>query len=64
VLPLASIISPWSSITTPLSWVETPRFTFENAAEAARQFLNDDAEPFQSIYLFLAVDEGRVFKVC
>jgi len=43
---------------------ETPRFTFENAAEAARQFLDDDAEPFQSIYLFVAVDEGRVFKVC
>ena len=60
-----SLVIHYSSALLYNSPVKTPRFTFENAVEAARQFLDDDAEPFQSIYLFVAiVDHARVFKVC
>lgn len=43
---------------------ESLGFTFESAAENAKHFLNDDPDPFQSIFMFVAVDNGRVFKVC
>jgi hypothetical protein len=42
---------------------ETPTFTFEDAVREARTFIGDDPDPFTSIYLFLAIDEGRVLKI-
>lgn len=59
-----SLVVYYNSALIYCSPAETFRFTFENAAEAGRQFLGDDLEPFQSIYLFVAVDDGSVFKVC
>jgi hypothetical protein len=59
-----SLVVYYNSALLYNSPAETRQFTFENAAEAARRLLEDDAEPFQSIYLFAAADEGRVFKVC
>jgi hypothetical protein len=43
--------------------VETLRFTFEDAVKAAQEFVGDDAKPFNSIMLFIAVDDGRVMKL-
>lgn len=59
-----SLVVYYNSALLYNSPAETPMFTFEDAAQVARQFLVDDAEPFHSIYLFVAVDEGRVFTVC
>lgn len=59
-----SLIVHYNSALLYNSPAETFRFTFEDAAEAARQFLSGDPEPFQNIYLFVAVDDGSVFKVC
>lgn len=36
---------------------------FENAANSARQFIGDDPDPFNRIFLFVAVDDGRVMTV-
>lgn len=58
-----SLIVYYNSALIYNSPAETFRFTFKSAAESARQFLGDDQDPFQSIYLFVAVDDGRVFKV-
>lgn len=43
--------------------VETPFFKFSDAVAAAKEFLNDDPEPFHSVLLFIAVDEGRVIRI-
>ncbi len=43
--------------------VETAGFTFDQPLAAAAQFLGDDPDPFHSIYLFVAVDSGRVLRV-
>jgi hypothetical protein len=43
--------------------VETPRFKFEDAVKATQEFVGDDAKPFNSIMLFIAVDDGRVLKI-
>ncbi|MHC4560889.1 MAG: hypothetical protein ACYS80_26715, partial [Planctomycetota bacterium] len=58
-----SLIVYYNSALIYNSPAETFRFTFKSAAEDAMQFLGDDPDPFQSIYLFVAVDDGRVFKV-
>jgi len=44
--------------------VETPHFTFDNAAATASRFLGDDPDPFHSVFIFVAVDSGRVFRIC
>lgn len=44
--------------------VETDGFTFHEPVAAAAQFLGDDPDPFHNIYLFVAVDSGRVLRVC
>lgn len=44
--------------------VGTPRFGFKEVVTAAAQFLEGQPAPFQSVYLFLAVDSGRVYRVC
>lgn len=59
-----SLVVYYNSALLYCSPAEALDFTFENAAAAGRQFLADDPEPFQSIYLFEAVDAGRVFKLC
>jgi len=43
--------------------VETKHFKFEDAVDAAREFVGDDTGPFDNIYLFIAVDDGQVFKI-
>ena len=43
--------------------VETPRFGFQDVAAAAAQSLEGGADPFHSVYLFVAVDSGRVFHL-
>lgn len=43
---------------------ETPRFSFADAVARAREFMEGDPEPFTGIFLFIAVDGGRVLKVC
>lgn len=43
--------------------VETPHFKFEDAVQAAKQFIGDDASPFNDIFLFVAIDSGRVFRI-
>jgi len=44
--------------------VETDGFTFDEPVAAAAQVLGDDPDPFHNIYLFVAVDSGRVLRVC
>jgi len=44
--------------------VETPRFGFDEVVSAAARFIDGDPDPFHSVYLFLAVDSGRVLRVC
>jgi hypothetical protein len=43
---------------------ETPRFGFEDAVVRACEFLEGDPDPFDAIFLFIAVDGGRVFTIC
>ena len=43
--------------------VETPHFKFEDAVRAAKEFINDDPDPFHSVLLFIAGDEGRVLVI-
>ncbi|MGO8990798.1 MAG: hypothetical protein ACLQGU_13025 [bacterium] len=40
-----------------------PFFTFEDAAGKLREFVGDDPDPFDHIFLFVAIGSGRVFKV-
>jgi hypothetical protein len=42
---------------------ETLHFKFPDAVQAAKQFIGDDPEPFDTILLFIAVNEGRVLKI-
>lgn len=43
--------------------VETPQFKFEDAAKEAGQFIGDDPDPFDRIFLFVAVDDGCVLTI-
>jgi hypothetical protein len=42
---------------------ETSHFKFPDAVQAAKQFIGDDPDPFDTILLFIAVNEGRVLKI-
>ncbi len=43
--------------------VETLNFKFEDAVQVAKQFIGDDPKPFDDIFLFLAINDGRVFSI-
>ena len=47
--------------------VETGQFKFKdafvNAADKARQFIGDGPDPFDRIFLFVAIDDGFVLTV-
>jgi hypothetical protein len=43
--------------------VETLNFKFEDAVQVAKQFIGDDPKPFDDIFLFLAINDGRVFRI-
>jgi hypothetical protein len=42
--------------------VEALNFTFDDAVQVAKQFIGDDPKPFDDIFLFLAINEDRVFE--
>ena len=43
--------------------VETLNFKFEDAVQVAKEFIGDDPKPFDDIFLFLAINDGRVFRI-
>jgi len=51
-----------------LAWLynspaETPRHSFEDAVAEISRFLDGDFGPFHRIFLFIAVDRGRVLRI-
>jgi len=40
-----------------------PCFTFKDAADRVSEFVGDDPDPFDNIFLFIAIDGGSVFKI-
>ncbi len=51
-----------------LAWLynspaETPRHSFEDAAAEIGRFLDGDFGPFHRIFLFIALDHGRVLRI-
>lgn len=38
-------------------------FKFDDAVQVAKQFIGDDPKPFDDIFLFLAINDGRVFRI-
>jgi hypothetical protein len=42
---------------------ETLHFKFPDAVQAAKQFIEDDPDPFDKILVFIAINEGRVLKI-
>jgi hypothetical protein len=43
--------------------VETPLHSFDDAAKHLTDYVDGDLGPFQSIYLFIWIDGGRVIKI-
>jgi len=43
--------------------VEALNFKFDDAVQVAKQFIGDDPKPFDDIFLFLAINDGRVFRI-
>jgi hypothetical protein len=43
--------------------VEALNFKFDDAVQVAKQFIGVDPKPFDAIFLFLAINDGRVFRI-
>lgn len=43
---------------------ETPLHSFEDAVSELRQMLGDNLGPFDSVFLYIALQPGRVIRVC
>jgi hypothetical protein len=43
--------------------IESPHFKLKDAVKAVKDSIGDDAKPFDSVLLFIAVDDGKVFKI-
>jgi hypothetical protein len=58
-----SLVIHYNSALIYNSPVETPHFKFQDAADAARIFLGGDMGPFHNIFMFIAINDGRVIKI-
>lgn len=45
------------------SSVETLNLKFDDVVQVAKEFVGDDLKPFDDIFLFLAINDGQVFKI-
>lgn len=43
--------------------VEALNFKVDDAVRVAKQFIGDDSKPFDDIFLFLAINDGQVFRI-
>jgi hypothetical protein len=48
---------------SPVQTAQEFKEAFEDAADRARQFIEDDPDPFNRIFLFVAIDDGLVLTV-
>jgi len=58
-----SLVIYYNSALLYNSPVETPRFKFADVVQASKEFLKDDSDPFDSVFLFIAIDDGRVMRI-
>lgn len=43
--------------------VEALNFKFDDVVQVAKQFIGDEPKPFDDTFLFLAINDGRVFRI-
>jgi hypothetical protein len=43
--------------------IEALDFKFDDAVQIAKEFIGDDPKPFDDIFLFLAINDGQVFRI-
>jgi hypothetical protein len=58
-----SLVIYYNSALLYNSPAETAIFKFADAVQASKEFLKDDPAPFDSVFLFISIDDGRVMRI-